>query len=775
MDESFITHTLSFNPTQTHQPYVSTPPQGDRVGSSLALPPLRSHAMNASVKSVQLLTLQQQILEMIATDQDLGMILQTILQGIDQTIAAVESVVYPLDPQHHLCEGGISTRVEPPILSNPYTTPWFESLSWVNLFHQAAAGDFAPLETTVWAGDRILKQSGLTHVWGKQLVNSQGQTIGLLMLYSRRSRKLMADEQQFLAVTTHLASIAIEQRQARVATQQAQAKYQDIFEHLSIGIFQTTPAGQYLSVNPALATLYGYDSPAQLITALTDIGDQLYVDANRRAQMIALLQTQGIVTKFESQVRCRDGELIWISENMRAVYDTQGDILYYEGTVEDVTARQIAEARLLHSALHDDLTQLPNRACFLQRVRQAIAAASSYAVLFIDLDRFKVINDSLGHLVGDELLQAVAGRFAASLDSRHLLARLGGDEFALLLSPIEAEADAVAIAKQLLTQLQVPFQLQQYKVFVEASIGIAWGETRYTNAEAILRDADIAMYRAKNSRCQYRYQVFDPQMQVQVHQRLQLEHELRDSLERQELYLAYQPLMDLHTGDLQGFEALLRWQHPERGAIAPSTFIPIAEETGQIHVLGDWILEQACQQLQQWSDHAIQLNVNLSLLQIREKTFLPRLQQLCTAYGVSPAQLKLELTESCLLGDDAVHRSQLQALKAMGFSLCVDDFGTGYSSLSRLHSLPIDSLKIDRAFIENLGTQEHHSIPFIRTMVALAQSLDLELVAEGVETDEQAEILCSLGCSYGQGYFWAKPFDAPTADAWVQLYAASAQ
>ncbi|MGB0562139.1 MAG: putative bifunctional diguanylate cyclase/phosphodiesterase [Spirulinaceae cyanobacterium] len=721
--------------------------------------------MDASLTSVELLTLQQQILEMIATNQDLEVTLHAILWSIDRAIASVESAIYLGQSGAQSCDSGISPQL-------PVSQLW----QWGNALLKDESQ--APLDGNAQTRqshdvvfERLSEPAKGVYAWTTQLMNSQNQRVGWLVLYARVEPRISPEQQKLLAVATHLANIAIEQRQARIATQQAQAKYQDIFEHLSIGIFQTTPAGQYLSVNPALAQLYGYDSPAQLMAALTDIGDQLYVDANRRAHMIAALQAQGVITKFESQVRCRDGELIWISENMRAVYDEQGELLYYEGTVEDVTARHIAETRLLHSALHDDLTRLPNRTCFLQRVRQAIAAAAPYAVLFIDLDRFKVINDSLGHLVGDELLQAVAGRFLTSLDSVHLFARIGGDEFALLLSAVETVQDTVAIAEHLLAQLQQPFQLQQYKVFVEASIGIAWGETHYRDAEAILRDADIAMYRAKNSRCQYRYQVFDPQMQVQAHQRLQLEHELRDSIERQELRLAYQPLIDLRTGDLHGFETLLRWQHPQRGAIAPDTFIPIAEETGQIHAIGDWLFEQACQQLQQWSGHAIQLNVNLSLLQIRETTFLPRLKQLCAAYGVSPSQLKLELTESCLLGDDAVHRSQLQALKAMGFSLCVDDFGTGYSSLSRLHSLPIDSLKIDRTFIENLGTQDHHSIPFIRTMVALARSLDLELVAEGVETDQQAELLRRLGCPYAQGYLWAQPFDAPTANTWVQRYA----
>ncbi|NEO88540.1 MAG: EAL domain-containing protein [Spirulina sp. SIO3F2] len=768
MDESFTAAALDYS-AACHTVHRPSPFQSGQPRTAVASDWSPVWLMKPPLTSVQLLTLQQQILEMIATDQNLDTILCAVLQGITTAIADIEAVIYPVDCQRQCLAPGISYGYSAKWLHHLCNTP-LSSVAQELLEHASPpithSAEFMLINPSEIVSDRALEQSGLTHTWGTSILDSQGKTTGVLLLGSAATRILNPAEQNLLEVATHLASIAIEQKQARVATQQAQAQYRDIVEHLSIGIFQTTPAGQYLSANPALAQLYGYDSPAELVAALTDIGDQLYVDPSRRIELIALMQSQGRVASFESQVYCRDGQMIWISETMRSVCNEQGQLLYYEGTVEDVTARHIAEERLLHGALHDSLTELPNRACFLDRVQQAIATPNTYAVLFIDLDRFKVINDSLGHLVGDQLLQAVARRLRSCLAPMHLFARLGGDEFALLLTEIQSVQSAMTIAEQLLNQLQQPFQLHQYEVFVEASIGIAWGRDCYTTPEAVLRDADIAMYRAKNSRCQYRYQVFDPQMQVQAHQRLQLEHDLRYSIERQELSLVYQPLINLKNGRLQGFEALLRWHHPKRGAIPPDVFIPIAEETGQIHAIGIWLFEQACQQLQQWSDSSVYLNVNLSLLQIREKAFLPRLQNLCVSHQIQPHRLKLELTESCLLGGDAVHHSQLNTLKEMGFSLCVDDFGTGYSSLSRLHTLPIDALKIDRTFVQDLSTQEH-AVPFIKTMVALAQSLSLELVAEGVETAKQAEILQMLGCHTAQGYFWAKPLDAATASQWV--------
>lgn len=723
--------------------------------------------MKTTLDSTRLLRFQKEILVMIATDEKLQTTLQAILHGLEQFIPGVQGAIYPHTPETHSPQ----QAMEYPSANVQMSPPTQSDGSRVTGLLRARLTPI--MVTTCELADVVAPArhpSSLercVNIWSMALQNSQGQSIGVFRLYAHCERSVQPTEQALLDVAVDLIGIAIERRCARTATQWTEAKYQDVFEHLNIGVFQTTPAGQYVNVNAALAKLYGYSSPAELIATLTNIGEQLYIDPCRRVEFVSRLKREGVVSNFESQIRRRDGKVIWISEHTRSVCDAHGQVLYYEGLVKDVTTRRLAEEQLIHGALHDSLTQLPNRACFLNRVQEAIASTEQYAVLFLDLDRFKVINDSLGHLVGDQLLQAVSQRLLNHLPSHHVLGRIGGDEFALLLTSIAQLEDAIALTKQLLVKIQQPFQIQNYEVFVEASVGIAWGSSVYKSAEAILRDADLAMYDAKNTHAQYRYQVFDPPMQVRAHQRLQLENDLRHSIERDELYLVYQPLVNLETGRLKGFEALLRWQHPEQGAIAPNVFIPVAEETGQIHRIGAWLLEQACQQLQQWQGSDIYLNVNLSMLQVKEIEFVQRLQQTCEAYNIAAQTLKLELTESSLLGGEAIHRRHLHALKEMGFSLCVDDFGTGYSSLSRLHTLPIDTLKIDRTFIEDLDQPTSHSLPFIKTMVALAQSLQLELVAEGVETLAQAQILKSLGCHTGQGYLWAKPLDVETASHWV--------
>ncbi|MBP0018609.1 MAG: EAL domain-containing protein [Cyanobacteria bacterium SBLK] len=679
-----------------------------------------------------LLSQQNQILEAIATDRDLEEILRLLLQVVESQLAGRAIAIVLLDDRGK------------PIL-------------------EIANREQGKCGTPRWRSTPIF--------------DSCNAILGLLLVDDSSFRILSPEEEHILRSSTHLAAIAIERQGTAKELERAEAQYRSIFENSPVGIFQTSPEGHYLNANLALAQIYGHDSPGDLMMALTDVAHQLYVDPQRRRQFIQLLQEKNTIVNFESRVYRRDGSTIWISENTRAVRDNNGVLLYYEGTVQEITARRQAEERLRHLALHDDLTQLPNRSFFLKYLEAAIAshnsdnAALSYAVLFIDLDRFKDINDSLGHRIGDELLKAVAKRLRGCLASRHAIARFGGDEFAVLLQAIAGVDEAIETAENLLAQLDDPFQINAHELFIRGSIGIVTGNPDYTHPESLLRDADIAMYRAKQHG-KGRYKLFDPQMQIQTHQNLQLENDLRRGLDREEFGLYYQPIMNLSSGKLQGFEALVRWNHPQRGLVLPDEFIPLAEENGAIEQLGQFILAIACRQLHQWqenigiADRDFQLNVNLSPRQLDRADFCEQLAQICAKYPIACQHLKLEITESCLLETDALS-DRCRQLKADGMSLCIDDFGMGYSSLSRLHEFPIDTIKIDRSFVKDLQT-DSHSLAIVKTIVTLARGLGMDLVAEGVENLAQIDILKSLGCELAQGYFFSPPIPAEIATQWVE-------
>lgn len=439
------------------------------------------------------------------------------------------------------------------------------------------------------------------------------------------------------------------------------------------------------------------------------------------------------------------------------------------------TQAQLVQAteKLQYDAFHDALTDLPNRPWFVNLLEHAVQLTQRhssylYAVLFIDLDRFKIINDSLGHAIGDELLKHVAQRLQACVRSVDTVARFGGDEFAILLEELSHPDEAIEVAQRIHDQFALPFILEGYEVFTGASIGIALSTLNYQRAANVLRDADTAMYHAKAQGRNY-YAVFDPTMQTQVTSRLQLENDLRRAIESQEFYLVYQPIVSLSTGRLRGFEALVRWYHPRRGKISPIEFIPVAEETGLISSLGWWVLQTACQQLGEWIEEFPQvtplvMNVNLSALQLKQSDLLDRLDRILQTTQIPRDWLKLEITESCILETFTSEAKQLKQLKELGIRLCIDDFGTGYSSLSRLHEFPIDTLKIDRAFVHRLRSNSSETIQMI---ITLAHSLGMDVVAEGIETEIELETLQKLGCEFGQGYFFAAPITTEMAREWL--------
>ncbi|MCT7954847.1 sensor domain-containing protein [Laspinema palackyanum] len=554
------------------------------------------------------------------------------------------------------------------------------------------------------------------------------------------------------------------------ALQQAEANYRSIVENAVEGIFQTTPDGRYMSANPALAALYGYASLPELMAALCDRSHQIYVDPRCPEEFIRLLQQQDVVTGFEAQVYRADGSMIWISQNARAVRDARDQLMYYEGSVVNITDRKWTEAQLRYNASHDALTGLWNRGFFMDRLVKAVSRAQSeadyeFAVLFMDLDDFKLVNDSLGHSVGDRLLMAIAGRLEQCLGPNDTLARFGGDEFTLLLEDIPRVEDAIAVAHQVHETLGQPFNAGSYEVFASISIGIVHSTAGDRRQPDFLRDADIAMYRAK-AREKGGYVVFDATMREEAILRLELETDLRWAIERGEFQMFYQPIVRLTTGEISGFEALIRWHHPRKGWISPNVFIPVAEETGAIERIGEWALIQSCNQLKSWKKQfptypSLKMSVNLSGKQLTQK-LSDRVEEILQETGVDGWDLKLEITETALVEDPEGAIAILDRLKALDIQLCIDDFGTGYSSLSYLHRFPVDVLKIDRSFVHQMSHLNDDS-EIVRTIVTLAHTLGLDVIAEGIETLDSMHELQILRCKYGQGYFFSEPVNGEAA------------
>jgi len=443
--------------------------------------------------------------------------------------------------------------------------------------------------------------------------------------------------------------------------------------------------------------------------------------------------------------------------------DAAGQATRLAGSLSDVT----------QTRAHDPLTGLPNRTLYLDRLERALQRLrrqkdAHFAVLFLDLDRFKVVNDGLGHNAGDELLVGIANRLKKSLRTVDTIARFGGDEFTLLLEDVKHADDAVRVARRLLDELSVPFRLGGREVFTTASIGIALSQSTYQRPEEILRDADTAMYRAK-ALGKNRYEIFDRVMHEKAMRTLQMETELRTALELHHLTIHYQPIMCLESGALTGFEALVRWQHPERGLISPVEFVPLAEETGLVVQLDRWVLRTACLQLKRWQDqfpeHAgLTMSVNTSKLQFDQADFVDEVDRVLKDTAVAAASLRLEVTETVVLGNDPVTTGMLQRLRERGVHLVVDDFGTGYSSLSYLQRLPFTGLKVDRSFIAHMD-QGASSQEIVRAIVTLARGLGVKVTAEGVETKEQLEVLKQLQCDHAQGYFFHRPLDTSEAEA----------
>ncbi len=432
-------------------------------------------------------------------------------------------------------------------------------------------------------------------------------------------------------------------------------------------------------------------------------------------------------------------------------------------------------AKLKYDAVHDALTGLPNRILLENLLEHNISYAQRhpdhiYAVLFIDLDRFKVVNDSLGHSVGDSLLTEVAERLKVCVRASDTVSRFGGDEFVILLEELNDIHEVICITERIQEQFNQSFLLNEYEVHLGASIGIAISTIQYHKPDELLRDADAAMYCAK-AKGKNQYVIFDPTIQASAMERLHLENKLRQAIEQGDFSLHYQPIIELSTGRLSSFEALIRWFTPD-GIISPTKFIPVAEETGLICPLGWWVFQEACHQLQYWrqkfpQQQSLVLNINFSTIQLKQSDLVENIQAILDATELPGSSLKLEITESCLLENSEAEIQVLQQLKNLGINICIDDFGTGYSSLSRLHEFPIDTLKIDRAFVTRMEANSG-GLEMVKMIIALAHSLNMNVVAEGVETETQLKQLKALECEFVQGYFLAKPLDKVKAEEFIQ-------
>ncbi len=563
-----------------------------------------------------------------------------------------------------------------------------------------------------------------------------------------------------------------DRRRAELELREAQERFRSAFEHAPIGMALISVDGRLFRVNRALVEILGRGESELLASSILDLSHPEDREACREA-MARLLFGHSASCQLEQRYLHHDGHPVWVSVSASLVRDVNGQPLYLVCQFEDIAERRASGEALAHQAIHDPLTGLPNRLQFVERLGRELARAEQcnerIAVLFLDVDRFKVVNDSLGHSAGDRLLVAVADRLSATVGPNDIVGRFGGDEFTILCHDVTSEETAELIAERLSEAIARPVALMEGEVFVTASIGIALSGGSVDSPETLLRSADAAMYRAKDNG-RDRSELFDAGTHHRAVDDLRTGNALHRAIERGEMRMYYQPMISLDTGALLGFEALIRWEHPERGLVPPMEFIPLAEETGLIVPLGAWALEEACRQAVRWHEAApdappLLMHVNLSPRQLAEPALPNEVARVLHDTGIQPSTLWLEITESTLMRDAESAVSALGALRALGLHLAVDDFGTGYSSLAYLERLPVEALKIDQSFIEGVGTRKD-STTIVSAIVGLARALRLSTVAEGIETPGQLRRLQEMGCDHGQGYLFgpARPADVYGVD-----------
>lgn len=628
----------------------------------------------------------------------------------------------------------------------------FGIFGWVGIAYAGAAAVAALLFLTY-------RQSGLAVL--AAMVPLLGMLLATLHYFFR---------QQEAAEAVRLAGAEAVEREADLAARHvceleaSERRFHSAFTHASIGMALLSFEGRILQANPALRALLGL--------ADADLVGRRILEMAHEDDRALLREKLGLVNgkEFEGfalDLRCRNasGEPVWVSSHCTFFSEPGASTPCLILQVQDITARRNAEAGLHHIAFHDSLTGLPNRRRFHQLLSAEVQASqddpkSAFAVMFLDFDRFKLINDSLGHSAGDEFLVQVSHRIRDCLRPHDVVARLGGDEFAVLVGRLDHERAAVALAERLMGALRRPFVVAGTELMTSASIGITFSALGYTCCDDVLRDADTAMYKAKGAG-KARYALFDASLHTEVANRLRLEGDLRRAIDDGRLTVKYQPVIELGSGHIEGFEALVRWQHPSDGAISPVDFLPIAEEAGLMLRLTDFVLHCACHQLREWQQidptlDDLTMNVNISGHDLAHPALVARVTRALVESGLQPHQLCLELTENILMSRLEAALPMLDELRQLGVTLAIDDFGTGYSSLSHLSSLPLDCLKIDRSFVSRLELGANEAA-VVRAIVLLGNSLGKLVVAEGIETAAQLKQLRELGCRLGQGYLLARP------------------
>jgi len=539
--------------------------------------------------------------------------------------------------------------------------------------------------------------------------------------------------------------------------------YEMVFEHAAEGIVITDKNNDIIDINPSFTKITGYSRQDALgkkpsLTKSERHSQQFFKD---------LWESINRVGHWTGEIwdAKKDGTTFPKRLSINSIRNEKGESNYYVGVFTDITQNKRTEQQLKELAYYDPLTKLPNRTLFVTLLQKELASAQRHsgmlALLYIDLDKFKYVNDSLGHSQGDDLLVEIARRFQESSRNSDFLARIGGDEFTLLLTDLKRPEAAASVAQKLIDNATQPVSLKGQKVYIGASIGISIFPNDGDNVDILMKNADMAMYHAKEMG-RNNHQYFTQAMNIHVANRLNLERELQHAIEHGEFCLYYQPKVNIQSGQIVGAEALIRWAHPDKGIISPLDFIPIAEETGQIIAVGEWVLRQACQQLQAWKSqltHSFRIAVNISIGQLRQTDFIHSVNQILNEENMTSDLLEFEITESMMMSDMQKNVAVLNEIKAMGIAISIDDFGTGYSSLSYLKQLPINQLKIDRSFIKDIGFEKDDE-SITSTIISMSHHLQLTVIAEGVETQQQLDFLKQEGCDEMQGYFFSRPLPA---------------
>ena len=690
----------------------------------------------------------------------------------EELVSARESMRYATEKQLHLRSAALEAAANGIMITDRHGT-----IVWVNHAFTRMTG--YSKEEALGKNSRVLKSGEQPEGYYAKLWStiSSGKVWQGEIVNRRKDGTTYTEEMTITPVTQDLGSltdtyfIAIKQditerKQAEQALRTSEKRYRLLFERNMAGVFRTTLEGRLLECNHAAARMFGYDSPEEVMALSVT---SLYHTASDREAFLRKLKSEKSLTNHEMKLRRKNGDSTWVIGNISLVDDNSGVGGIIEGTLVDITERKVAEERVQYLAYYDALTGLPNRTLLQDRLTKALASARrqkcKVALLFLDLDRFKTINDSLGHSFGDLFLQAVAERLKRFAREQDTAARVGGDEFVIVLTAVKDVADAAVAAERIMNAMTAACVIQGRSLSISCSVGISISPEHGTDCETLIKNADAAMYCTKQGG-RNRFRFFTEDMNTQVMERLTLENSLRLALGREELFLVYQPQMDIATGRITGLEALLRWQHPELGLVPPDKFIRIAENSGLIVPIGEWVLRTACSQARKWQDEglpAVPVAVNVSAVQFRQEGFCELIQRVLHETGLAPQYLELELTESLLLSNADVTFSVLQELKAMGLKLAIDDFGTGYSSLSYLKHFPVSKLKIDRSFIRDVAVNPDDAA-ITTAIISMAKSLNLKVIAEGVENEAQMSFLRAHQCDEIQGYYFSKPL---TVDAVV--------